>query len=126
MTIYNHKTLTFAIFLTNSARKNYAKYSNCPVALAAFNFIQARTDMLIGAINCDKPALQGLLVDLEDMLYRLHGGPARLMDSFFITMLGAMAADIVAEHKYYPKRSGNRLKHGRYISSATTYTKTAP
>jgi hypothetical protein len=123
MSIYQ-STRQFDDFFHETSCHKYEKYHFDPDINARdiFGWLQLRVDCLISSIrNHRKPALQGVIVDLEDELTRRFRWSRDTKDGFFITMIGAMVRYIVEEHGYRVRRNGVRLTNSRIISTAATY-----
>jgi len=120
MPIYR-STRTFDGFFTNPRWKNYRQYSTDPMAREVFEWLKGRIDMLLASIvNHRKPALQGVIVDLEAFLCSNSVLPEEKRN-FFITMIGSMVCYLVEEFGFGVKRSGVPLRHSSLISTASAY-----
>ena len=121
MSIYQ-STQEFDEFLDNPGFRNYEKYRNDPDAKMVFEWLKARIDWLISSIrNHRKPALQGVIVDLEELLQKNLGWSHENKVNYFITMIGAMVRFLVEEHGFTVKRTGVPLRHNKIITTAATY-----
>jgi hypothetical protein len=123
MSIY-HCSRNFDEFLNEARYRNYEKYRSDQNAQFVFEWLCERIDLLISSIrNHGKPALQGVIVDLEELLRNRFGWSKENKDDFFITMIGAMVRYLVEEHEFAVKRSGVPLRNTTIISTATSYEK---
>jgi len=122
VSVYGSK-LTLALFFACSRYRNYLKYENDPNASLVFEWLLKRLDWLIASIhNHKKPALQGVIRNLEDEILEGQFGWTRdNKDNFFITMIGAMVCFLVEEHGYAVLRYGVPLRFSKIISTASTY-----
>ncbi|NQT35245.1 hypothetical protein HQ587_08650 [bacterium] len=121
MSIYQ-STQLFDEFFNHPGFRNYEKYRTDPNAKMVFEWLKARIDWLISSIrNHRKPALQGVIVDLEELLRNNLGWSREHKDNYFITMIGAMVRFLVEEHGFTVKRTGVPLRHNRIITTAATY-----
>lgn len=125
MSIYK-STRNYADFFKQPSRRNYAKLRNLPESKDVYDFLQTRIDWLIASItNHKKPALQGVILDLEHFL---NSYPWRVSpkDCFFITMVGAMVCYLVEEFGFVPEKSGVKLRHSNLITTGATYKVRVP
>ena len=112
----------FGDFFNEPGSRKYEKYRADPNAKIVFEWLKVRLDWLISSIkNHRKPALQGVIVDLEELLEKQFGWTRENKDNFFITMIGSMVRFLVAEHGFSVKRTGVLLRNNKLISTAATY-----
>jgi len=122
MSIYT-STKSFNEFFEQTENKKYQKYQITNEAIKVYEFLQKRIDWLISSItNHKKPALQGVIVDLENLLKDMLGWSETKKDNFFITMIGAMVRFLVSEHGFIVLNNGISLRNNEIISTASTYT----
>jgi len=122
MSIYQ-STRQFDDFFDDPGSRNYERFRTDPNARIVFEWLQARLDWLISSIrNHRKPALQGVIVDLEEEVLKGRFGWTRdSKENYFITMIGAMVRFLVEEHGFTVRRTGVPLRHNEIISTAATY-----
>ena len=121
MSIYQ-SVRQFNEFFEDPGSRKYEKYRNDPRAEVIYDCLQARIDWLISSIrNHRKPALQGVIEDLENILIEEFQWTRDQKENFFITMIGMMVRFLVEEHGFIVKRTRVPLRYNRIISTAATY-----
>lgn len=112
----------FDEFFNESGFRKYERYRSDPKARVVFEWLRDRIELLVSSIrNHKKPALQGVIVDLEEILRSDFGWTKATKDNFFITMIGAMVCYLVQERGFTVKRTGVLLRNSSIISTAATY-----
>ncbi|MBI1318343.1 MAG: hypothetical protein GC168_05240 [Candidatus Hydrogenedens sp.] len=115
-------TRDFDEFLNESRSRKYEKYRSDVNARRTFQWLVDRVESLLSSIrNHRRPALQGVIVDLEDWMTLELNWRKESQDNFFVTMIGAMVRYIVEEHGHTVKRTGVPLRHNNIITTAALY-----
>jgi len=116
-------TRTLKSFFDDKEFQRYQKLREDPQAQLVYKWLQMRIDMLMASvINHQRPALQGVIRELELYLMNEFGWTARMRSKkaneqerrkveFFVTMIGAMTKHILLEYKFERGRKGVPLRH---------------
>ncbi len=121
MSVYT-STKKFDEFFDHPSYRNYEKYRKDENARMVFEWLKRRIDWLISSVrNHRRPALQGVIVDLEDLLQTRLGWSKETKNKYFTTMIGAMVYFLLEEHGFSVLRTGVPLRNNRIISTAATY-----
>jgi len=137
MTVYKSTKTYDGFFEQPETKRPYTLFRDDIRAKLLFEFLQERIDMLLSSIiSHGRPALQGVLAELEEMLTqhpkfrwtledkRVPGDPKKVRH--MITMIGAMVKYLVDEHGFVVDTRSVKLKHQQQpglIASASTYTR---
>lgn len=121
MTIFQ-STYSFDGFFEDPRYRNYDKYHQDPRAREVFEFLRDHVDMLIASVvNHRKPAIQGVIVFLEDFLIAKFGWKPDQKENFFITFIGSLVNYLLEEFGFRVRRTGVKLRHNRIIGTAAIY-----
>jgi hypothetical protein len=121
MSIYTSNR-NFDEFLNEASYRKYEQYRSDQNAQFVFEWLRERIDWLITSIrNFEKPALQGVIVDLEELLRDRFGWSKENKDDVFIRMIGSMVCYLVEEHGFSVKESKVPLSNNTIITTATSY-----
>ncbi len=117
-------SLKFEDFINNPSYRKYEKFRLNTKAEGLFKWLCKRSESLFSAvINHKKPALQGVIVELEEKLEADDLLPEENNERrFFITMIGSMVRYILSDLKIKHVRTGVPLRHSKLIKTASTYT----
>ena len=125
-------TRSVGSFFAEKEFQRYQKFRDDPRAALVYAWLQSRFDMLLASVlNHQRPALQGVIRELELFLCdefgwskESRGKRAPLADrreiEFFVSMIGAMAKHLLQEYKFERGRKGIPLRHSDSLGLVRT------